>query len=146
MPLPLPEQPGPLLPESEPGTRFTYSGEGYFYLQRVMERITGVPFARLMRERVLEPLGMRTSSYVWLPRFEGRKAAGRDAQGNEIDVYGALGRQADEVARRWAKPVEDWTYEDAARAGVLERDLDVPEVERAAVRDPEEERAFAGTD
>lgn len=35
---------------------------------------------------------------------------------------------------------------DAVRAGVLERDLDVPEVERAAVRDPEEERAFAGTD
>ena len=110
------EQPGPLLPESEPGTRFTYSGEGYFYLQRVLERITGVPFARLMRERVLEPLGMRTSSYVWQARFEGRKAAGRDADGNEIDVYGALGRQADQVARKWAKPVEDWMYEDAARA------------------------------
>lgn len=110
------EQPGPLLPESEPGMRFTYSGEGYFYLQRVLERITGVPFARLMRERVLEPLGMRTSSYVWLDRFEGRKAAGRDADGNEIDVYGALGRQADQVARKWAKPVEDWMYEDAARA------------------------------
>src|SRR3954454_5929516 len=72
------ERPGPLVPESEPGTRFTYSGEGYFYLQRVMERVTGVPFARSMRERVHEPLGMRTSSYVWLARFEGRKAAGRD--------------------------------------------------------------------
>jgi CubicO group peptidase (beta-lactamase class C family) len=110
------EQPGPLLPESEPGTRFTYSGEGYFYLQRVMERLTRVPFARLMRERVLDPLGMRTSSYVWLPQFEGRKAAGRDAEGNEVDVYGALGRQAEDVALKWAKPVEDWTYEDAARA------------------------------
>jgi len=110
------EQPGPLVPESEPGTRFTYSGEGYFYLQRVMERLTRVPFARLMRERVLDPLGMRTSSYVWLPQFEGRKAAGRDADGNEIDVYGALGRQAEDVARKWAKPVEEWTYEDAARA------------------------------
>jgi hypothetical protein len=28
--------------------------------------------------------------------------------------------------------------------GVVERDRDVPEVERAAVRDPAEERAFAG--
>jgi hypothetical protein len=28
---------------------------------------------------------------------------------------------------------------------VVERDLDVPEVERAAVRDPVEDRDFAGT-
>jgi CubicO group peptidase (beta-lactamase class C family) len=110
------EQPGPLLPQSEPGSRFTYSGEGYFYLQRVMEQITGTPFARFMRDRVLEPLEMRTSSYVWLPRFEGRKAAGRDADGHEVDVYGALGRQAYEVAQRWGKPVVEWRYEDAARA------------------------------
>ena len=109
------EQPGPLLPKSEPGTRFTYSGEGYFYLQRVMERITRVPFARFMRERVLEPLGCDEQLRL-AAEFEGRKAAGRDADGNEIDVYGALGRQAEEVARKWAKPVEEWTYEDAARA------------------------------
>jgi CubicO group peptidase (beta-lactamase class C family) len=110
------EQPGALLPASEPGSRFTYSGEGYFYLQRVMERVTGTPFARLMRDRVLEPLGMRNSSYVWLPRFEGRKAAGRDAEGHEVDVYGALGRQAYEVGQRWGKPVEQWRYDDEARA------------------------------
>lgn len=34
---------------------------------------------------------------------------------------------------------------DGERAGVAERDLDAPEVERAAVRDPAEERAFVGT-
>jgi hypothetical protein len=34
---------------------------------------------------------------------------------------------------------------DAERACVVERDLDAPEVERAAVRDPAEERAFTGT-
>lgn len=37
----------------------------------------------------------------------------------------------------------DW---DAERACVVERDRDFPEVERAAVRDPPEERAFVGTD
>ena len=110
------EQPGPLLPQSEPGSRFTYSGEGYFYLQRVLEQLTGTPFARLMRDRVLEPLAMGSSSYVWLPRFEGRKAAGRDADGHEVDVYGALGRQAYEVAQQWGKPVEEWRYADAALA------------------------------
>ncbi len=34
---------------------------------------------------------------------------------------------------------------DAERARVEDRDLEAPEVERAAVRDPAEERAFAGT-
>jgi hypothetical protein len=34
---------------------------------------------------------------------------------------------------------------DPERACVVERDRDVPEVERAAVRDPAEERAFVGT-
>jgi hypothetical protein len=34
---------------------------------------------------------------------------------------------------------------DAERAGAVERDFDAPEVERAAVRDPTEERAFVGT-
>ncbi|WP_457094710.1 hypothetical protein [Microvirga sp. P5_D2] len=34
---------------------------------------------------------------------------------------------------------------DAERACVVDRDLDVPEVERAAVRDPAEDRDFAGT-
>ena len=34
---------------------------------------------------------------------------------------------------------------DAERACVVERDRDGPEVERAAVRDPAEDRAFVGT-
>jgi len=39
-----------------------------------------------------------------------------------------------------------WDRErDAERACVVEPDRDVPEVERAAVRDPAEERDFAGT-
>src|SRR5438093_2804997 len=49
-------QPGPLEPASDPGKTFTYSGEAYFYLQRVVETVTGKPFARVMREQALDPL------------------------------------------------------------------------------------------
>jgi CubicO group peptidase (beta-lactamase class C family) len=35
---------GPLPVLHEPGTKFGYSGEGFLYLQRVMEHITGEPF------------------------------------------------------------------------------------------------------
>jgi CubicO group peptidase (beta-lactamase class C family) len=110
------EQPGPMLPATEPGTEFSYSGDAHFYLQRVVETLTGRPFARFMLEHVLAPLDMTDSSYIWLPRFASRKAVGRDAKGIEVDVVGAIGRRAEELAQAWGKPVLDWRYEDAARA------------------------------
>ena len=110
------DQPGPLQPASEPGARFSYSGEAYFYLQRVVEKLTDRPFARFMRDEILNPLGMKQSSYIWLPEFASHKAAGRDEHGNEVDVYGAIGRDAEVVARKWGKPVLEWRYEDAVKA------------------------------
>lgn len=65
----------------EPGTRFSYSGEGFLLLQRVVEKITGKPLPLLMRELVFEPLGMRDSGYVWQPGYESRKAYGHNAAG-----------------------------------------------------------------
>ncbi|MGI9041734.1 MAG: serine hydrolase domain-containing protein [Gemmatimonadales bacterium] len=110
------DRPGPLSPVSEPGTQFSYSGEAFLYLQRVVELLTKVPFARFMREQVLDPFGMKESSFVWLPRFEGRKASGRDQNGKELDIYGALGIRAEQIAQQWKKPVLNWRYEDAERA------------------------------
>jgi CubicO group peptidase (beta-lactamase class C family) len=109
-------QPGPLLPATEPGTEFSYSGDAYFYLQRVVETLTDRPFARFMREHVLDPLEMTRSSFVWRPEFAAKKAVGRDAEGAELDVVGAIGRRAEELATEWGTPLVDWRYDDAARA------------------------------
>ncbi|MEE8583640.1 MAG: serine hydrolase domain-containing protein, partial [Acidobacteriota bacterium] len=65
----------------QPGERFSYSGEGYVYLQNAVERITAKPMDDFVREMVFDPLGMKDSSYVWQERFEGRTARGHDAQG-----------------------------------------------------------------
>lgn len=65
----------------DPGTGFGYSGEGYVYLQQVVEEITGRPLEEVVRREVFEPLGMERSSFVWRPRFAGDVALGHDALG-----------------------------------------------------------------
>jgi CubicO group peptidase (beta-lactamase class C family) len=69
-----------------PGERFSYSGEGYVYLSRVVERITGQSLETFMHEAVLGPLGMKDSSLVWQSSFDGRVAAGHDGGGRPFPV------------------------------------------------------------
>ena len=90
--------------------------DAYFYLQRVIESVSGKPFDHFMREEVLDPLGMKQSSYVWLPHFDSRMAAGYDRQENRLDVLAAMGRRALTIADAWRKPLTDWRYNDAAKA------------------------------
>jgi CubicO group peptidase (beta-lactamase class C family) len=65
----------------DPGEKFSYSGEGFVYLQKAVERVTGSTLEALMEELVFRPLHMGDSSYVWQQRFEGRKATGHNAIG-----------------------------------------------------------------
>lgn len=71
----------PLIFKCEPGERYTYSGEGIAYLQRVVEHITGKSLEELAREEVFEPLGMENTSYRWLPQYEELAAYGYDKEG-----------------------------------------------------------------
>ncbi|WP_143822140.1 serine hydrolase [Mucilaginibacter pedocola] len=47
-----------------PGSGYSYSGEGYWFLQKVVEKITAMPFEQLMQQEVFKPLGMQSSTYV----------------------------------------------------------------------------------
>jgi CubicO group peptidase (beta-lactamase class C family) len=75
---------GPLKIHFTPGERFSYSGEGFLYLQRVVERITGEPLEAFMRETVFGPLGMTSSSFVWQERFGALKAYGHKTSGEVV--------------------------------------------------------------
>lgn len=57
-----------------PGEKFSYSGEGFVYLAKVAEHITGESFDVFMKKTVFEPLGMTNSSYVWQDKYERLKA------------------------------------------------------------------------
>jgi CubicO group peptidase (beta-lactamase class C family) len=70
-----------------PGERFSYSGEGYIYLQRVVEKITGKPLNEYMIQAVFNPLGMTSSSYIWRPSFDALTATGHDDDGKPTDKW-----------------------------------------------------------
>ena len=71
-------RPGEALQVSfEPGARFQYSGEGYLYLQRVVEHLTHKPLPQLLRELVFAPLRMRDTTFAWNERLvHGHSEAG----------------------------------------------------------------------
>jgi CubicO group peptidase (beta-lactamase class C family) len=75
------ERQGPLPVKSRPGSRFGYSGEGVFYLQRAVEHITGEPLEVYAQRALFGPLGLRQMSYVWTPDLEPGLASGHDASG-----------------------------------------------------------------
>src|SRR6516162_973198 len=77
----------PLTIHFTPGERFSYSGEGYVYLQRVVEQIEGKPLNDVMNELVFTPLGMTSSSYVWRTDFDDRTATGHDSDATPQDLW-----------------------------------------------------------
>jgi len=66
---------------SDPGRKFSYSAEAFFYLQVVVENMTGRKLPELMQTEVFGPLGMTQSSYIWQPGFEGNSAYRHDVMG-----------------------------------------------------------------
>ena len=103
----------------EPGTRFEYSGEGYYYLQSVITEITGkvdptqcatyeadfkvcaTDFDDFMKRNLLRPFGMRLSTYLAGSDWDHRIARGHDGagrpivkprpRGSDVARYGAVG-------------------------------------------------------
>jgi CubicO group peptidase (beta-lactamase class C family) len=49
--------------DSVPGTRWRYSGGGYVVIQQLLEDVTGQPFAKLVKDTVLIPIGMNHSTF-----------------------------------------------------------------------------------
>jgi CubicO group peptidase (beta-lactamase class C family) len=64
-----------------PGDHFSYSGEGFVFLSKAVERITGQSLNDFMQRMVFTPLGMTSSSYVWRQDYDARAAIGHDKDG-----------------------------------------------------------------
>jgi CubicO group peptidase (beta-lactamase class C family) len=73
--------------DTVPGLQFRYSGGGTMVMQQLLEDVTGTPLRALVRELVLEPLGMDDSDYAQpLPEeLHDRAATAHDEAGRPID-------------------------------------------------------------
>ena len=63
-------------PEFEPGSRFAYCNTGYFLLGVVIETVTKESFGAVLRERILDPAGMKDSGLDDPQRILPGRAAG----------------------------------------------------------------------
>lgn len=61
---------------SAPGATFAYNNSGYVLLALVAQRVSGVAFTDLARQRVLEPAGMTRSGYPRTDELPGDVARG----------------------------------------------------------------------
>ena len=71
----------PVRVAKQPGGEFSYSGGGYVLLQRLMEDVTGQPFAEWMQHEVLSPAGMGDSLFGALPDAPLSRAAAGHQEG-----------------------------------------------------------------
>ncbi|SEM27062.1 CubicO group peptidase, beta-lactamase class C family [Aquimarina amphilecti] len=65
----------------EPGSKYSYSGEGFIYLQVVIEKLLGKGLEEIAQEKIFKPLKMNNSSYQWNKKFENDFAHGHSKEG-----------------------------------------------------------------
>ena len=49
--------------EFEPGSKYSYNNSGYFLLGAIIEKVTGQSYDKVLKARILDPLGMKNTGY-----------------------------------------------------------------------------------
>lgn len=101
----------------EPGISWQYSGGGYTVMEQMLEDLSGLPFDEVVRQRVLDPAGLRISTYAQpLPESRWDEAArGYRADGTEVEgEWHNYPEQA--AAGLWTTPAELLTLSSHLRA------------------------------
>lgn len=68
----------------DPGTRYSYSGDGIILLQFVLEKGLGLNVGQEMQKGIFDPLGMKNTSLIWRNDFSGRTADGWTIDGKTV--------------------------------------------------------------
>lgn len=71
---------------TRPGTTYGYSGEGFEWLRKAVERKTGQSWAKLAQKHVFGPAGMTASSFVYPENLRQRIADRFDSAGKPVRI------------------------------------------------------------
>ncbi len=71
----------PLPSKFAPGTQFSYSGEGFYLLQKTIEHLTKIPWNELVGREVFSKFDMPSSSYLTVAALVANYSPGHDKQG-----------------------------------------------------------------
>jgi CubicO group peptidase (beta-lactamase class C family) len=106
-----------MAPAFKPGSRWGYSGEGYFWLQLVVEQITGTGIDSVMRSRLFDPAGMTHSTFGWNGEIARLAVYGHSGGGKPaVNFKREMGDRFLTVAAKWGKPLSSWTNDDVVKA------------------------------
>ncbi len=106
-----------------PGTRYGYSGEGFYLLQLIAEQGLGLDVGKEMQSRVFDRFGMIHTSMTWRPDFAANLADGYKADGSmqphdersSVSAAGSMDTSIADQARLWAGIVRGDGLSDASR-------------------------------
>jgi CubicO group peptidase (beta-lactamase class C family) len=70
-------------PASMPGKTFRYSNSGFLLLKAIIEKITGMKFATVVKHKILDPLGMKNTVFFTSGTIISNRATGHAHAENE---------------------------------------------------------------
>ena len=117
----------------DPGTRYGYSGEGFYILQLVLEQGLGLDTEREMQRRVFDRFGMRNTSMRWRADFAHNLADGYTLEGklqphderSRASAAGSMDTTIGDQARLWAGVMRGEGLSAASRAMMIQAQLPI---------------------
>ena len=97
---------GKLALQFDPGKQYSYSGEGFVYLGKVIAHLQQKEIGQVIEELVFQPLEMSNSSFSWQDRFEANFAPPHDFMGYPIPKRK---RRSSNVAASLQTTAEDYS-------------------------------------
>lgn len=121
------EPDGKLRFHHDPGTRYGYSGEGFYIAQLILEEALGIDVGQAMQSRVFDRFGMTRTSLQWRPDFRANLADGFGIDGtpephderSSVSAAGSMDTDIEDQARMWAGIVRGDGLTPASRAEMM---------------------------
>ena len=98
----------------EPGTRYRYNNSGYLLLGAIIEKVSGMPYARFVEQRIFVPLGMTHTAYEGYERATAPRAAGHTPAAGHYGASMPLSMTQPYAAGALVSTVDDLARWDAA--------------------------------